>query len=1044
MENQENTENQESQPLLPGQGGITGSLGQGKKYWKSLDELSQSSEYRQFVEREFPENASELLDPVSRRSFLGLMASSMALAGLTGCKAIRRPEDPILAYNNQPEHVLPGKPLFFASSLSVGPEVGGVLAESHQGRPTKIEGNPQHPANQGSAHRFHQASILQMYDPDRSQKPMFNNQASDWNSFMAALAPVMVSHMIGKGKGLVFVSEYLTSPTAHRLKQGILARFPEAKWITSESIPYAKEALGVESITGSRSVAQYQFQAALRIASFDCDFLGKEPQSLVYTRAYSRTRSPERGEISRLYIVESDHTLTGGRADHRLALKPSQIPLALAALTQKLLSTSGASVPAALSTQLLNALKKQASLLPPEHNSWIETLAQDLLAHKGQSVVCTGKYQDPQIHALGYLCNFILLALGKTVNYTKLASLEFNTVASNPFEPLEQLYTSIGNNQVETLIFINTNPVYTNPNQLKWQETLKKVKNTIHFGLYADETAQTAQWHLPASHAFESWTDALAYDGLYTLGQPVIMPLYDTRSTLEFLALWAGASVNRGFDLVRETLTLIPGLPFSETNWQKWIHDGFIPNTESPRQLLAPQATFAQVYTGTQAPQNTGIEVIFREDASVYDGRFANISWLQEFPDPMTRLTWDNTALVGPYTAKKWGVLDGYFLKDNKGVPLGKNEVPLIKIHHENREITLAVYVLPGLAPDTVVLNLGYGRSHAGKVGNNIGFDISGFQKLDTPYHLTQVQVNPTGQSYFIASVQEHWSLEGRDLARYHDINEHPHYHQHPKVGSLHAEWDYSKGMQWGMAIDLNKCTGCGHCVLACQAENNIPVVGKKQVSLNREMSWIRLDRYFVGDDINQPAVVHQPLGCQHCEMAPCENVCPVAATVHSSEGLNDMVYNRCIGTRYCSNNCPYKVRRFNFFNYTNQYSESEQMAQNPDVTVRFRGVMEKCSYCVQRINVARNEYKLKGIELIPDGAIVPACQQTCPAEAIAFGNINDHSSTVAKWRTDKRNYTILPETNARPRTSYLARLSHTNPALSNAQGTDHSHHGKS
>ncbi len=1024
-----------------GDGGIVGAMSGSKKFWKSMDEFADSSSYREYVEREFPESASELLDPVSRRSFLGIMASSMALAGVTGCNLIRRPEQKILPYNNQPEEIIPGRPLYFATTMAIGEEVTGLVIESHEGRPTKVEGNPNHPGSMGAASKFNQASILELYNPDRAKSVSQNGKDSNWESLWSELG----NNLSGDGSGVRVLSEYITSPSVAQFRQKFLEKYPNARWHSYESVNSDNEKAGLKAATGLSLSTLLQLDKAMRVLSIDCDFLGTELNQIPNTKNWVKLRDPDKGSMSRLYMAESLYSVTGSRADHRLKLKPTDLGKFLWLVADELFNHHNLALPAGLGPEFKSLCNSGAGLAKGIHqDKWVKTVAADLLKSGGSSLVCVGKSQEPGIHALAFAINMALGAVGRTVQYKKSQISDFNEVPLNSVGSLRELTFAMSQNKVNSLIIIGGNPAYSAPSDIPFAKELPKVKNSFHFTLEANETSALAHWVAPRSHFLESWGDAAAIDGSLSIAQPLIQPLYDTKSTVEFVAGLAGETSKNSYELVQGYWLERTATESFSGYWNKWIHDGLIANTQAPN-VAAPIET-AGLSSSLQKNLESirklkigELELVFAEHPCLFDGRYANNPWLQELPDPMSRLTWDNAAIMSVKTAEKYGLKNSILLEELTGTPLGKYNMPLVEISHRNQKLVLPAYVLPGLADDTVYISLGYGRTQAGKVGTGTGFNAALLQTGHDYYMASSASLRKTGGTYALASVQEHWSMEGRDLVRVEtNTDSHNEHHGHGAYPSLFKEHDYSEGMQWGMVIDLNKCTGCGNCVTACQAENNIPIVGKSNVLNNREMHWIRIDRYFEGD-MDNPSVVHQGVACQQCEMAPCETVCPVAATVHSSEGLNDMAYNRCIGTRYCSNNCPYKVRRFNFFNYTNEYTETEKMGQNPDVSVRFRGVMEKCSYCVQRINEQRIVHKNKGEEVIADGAVVPACQQTCPADAIVFGNINDKKSKVAELKHNHRNYDLLAETNSRPRTSYLSRVVNPNPAL--ASETSHGGH---
>ncbi|MDB5102444.1 MAG: Molybdopterin oxidoreductase, iron-sulfur binding subunit [Fibrobacteres bacterium] len=1034
----------------------------GKQYWKSLDELGDAPEFKNFVEREFPEGASELGNNVSRRKFLQVMGAGMALAGVSGCQIIRRPEQHILPYNKMPESLIPGVPQFYATVMSVGGEAVGLIVESHEGRPTKVEGNPKHPSSLGATGKFHQASVLGLYDPDRSQTPLKGGMGSDWTTFWAETSGLFDAYRKNGGQGLRFLSGYIGSPSLADIKAQVLKAFPNAKWTTYESVTRDNQAKGIAAVTGAALDPHYKFEAAKRVLSIDADFTEAESDHLKLGKAFVSTRNPDLGteKMSRLYIVESHFSPTGGTADHRLRVKPSQVVNVLILVAKELqaqgldLGASGAEIAA------LPADAKVAGIKP----DYVKELAKDILAHRGASAIVVGRYQPALAHAIGHALNAALGNVGKTVEYKASALKTLNGESEGAFESITELANAMGAGQVETLVILDSNPAFATPADLDFPAKMAKVKHVINLGPEANETSDLSEWHLPMNHFLEEWGDGLAYDGTASIAQPLIQPLYSTVGAAELLAGIAGLANRKSHDIVKEYWRKTAGGMNFEHDWREWLHNGVIPKT-----------AYASVNPGTanggiaklaadqaaKAPK-AGLEIMFRSHPNLYDGRFANNAWLQELPDPITKLTWDNAVFLSPSLADKIGVSSHLFNKNKTGTSMGEyRHRPMVRVTVGGRSLEAVAWIVPGLADETILLHYGYGRRKTGKVGTGSGFDAYSIMNMASPFLAGDVKLEATGGLYEVACTQDHWSLEGRPIVRETGLegyeenkeeafseekwNEHP---VDPATGKEKSLWteaplekggdrgtyDFTKGMQWGMAIDLNSCTGCNTCLLACTAENNIPVVGKEQVLRGREMHWIRLDRYFTGS-VDNPELVFQPMTCQQCENAPCEEVCPVAATVHSHEGLNDMAYNRCIGTRYCSNNCPYKVRRFNFFNYTNQWKNSTiQMQKNPDVTVRFRGVMEKCTYCVQRINRARIQYKNKGQEIIPDGAVVPACAQACPTDAIIFGNINDANSRVAKLKSHPRNYGVLRDLNTKPRTTYLGRVRNPNKAIEKIQ----------
>jgi MoCo/4Fe-4S cofactor protein with predicted Tat translocation signal len=1006
----------------------------GPDVWRSLDHAADTPEFQQYLHREFPTNASEWLDPTGRRNFLKLMSASMALAGVTACTV--QPQELIVPYVRQPEEEIPGKPLFFATAMTLGGVASALLVESHEGRPTKIEGNPDHPASKGATDVFAQGSVLTLYDPDRSQTITQLGDVRPWSAVIAAVRGGLSAQSGSKGAGLRILTETVASPTLAAQIQQVLAQQPNAKWIQWEPVNRDNARAGARTAFGQYAEPVYDLTKADVILSLDADFLSADgAQNVQYMRQFASRRRVEGNpdNLNRLYVVESDHTVTGGRADNRLPLKSSHIEAFARAVA------SGAGVSGVSGTA------------PAGTDAFASAVARDLSEHKGRAVVIAGDAQPPAVHAIAHAIN---AAIGAPVTYMPTPEI----VPSEQSAAFAELVSDINAGRVQMLVIIGeSNPVYSAPADFKFNEAIRKVSLVIHSGMFFDETATLSHWHIPAAHFLEAWSDARSADGTVSIVQPLIQPLYAGKSAHEIMATMSDRPERAGYDVVREywqgagragmagqaggvtpaasssTATTAPAGSQSvppaspaptaseafERSWRKWLHDGFIEGTAATASTITVAPDVATRITAGTAID--GLEINFRRDPTIYDGRFANNGWLQELPKPMSKMTWDAAAHVAPATAAANNLHNG----------------DVIEIQHDGRSLRAPVFVMPGHAKDSITLTVGYGRTRAGRVGNETGvnaYALRGSGALFTG----AASMTRTGDAYELGITQEHWAIEGRNLIRsatLEEFKENPAFvktmeHGVPGAGrtiSLYADKEY-RGQQWGMAIDMNACTGCMACVIACVAENNIPVVGKTQVRTSREMHWLRIDRYFAGP-ADTPDTYMQPLPCQQCENAPCEVVCPVAATVHSAEGLNDMVYNRCVGTRYCSNNCPWKVRRFNFLLYTDYTTPGFKMQRNPDVTVRSRGVMEKCTYCVQRINAARIQSKRED-RAIRDGEIVTACQAVCPAEAIEFGDINDPNSRVAKLKASSRNYTMLEDLNTRPRTTYLAAVKNPNPAL--------------
>jgi len=985
-----------------------------KRIWRGLGELAGTPEYRDFLECEFPHDPRAEAKGVSRRSALKLMGASAALAGLTACTKL--PTEKIVPYaQQQPEDFVPGKPLFYATAMPMAGYATGLLVESHMGRPTKVEGNPSHPASLGAANVFAQASVLGLYDPDRAQVVVYRGRIGDWSKFLTSMDQHRAELLTRKGAGLRILTGMVTSPSLADQIRSVLIQFPQAKWHQYEPCNRDTVREGAKLAFGEYVNTVYHLDQADVIISLDADFLSAGPGAVRYARDFANKRrvtGPE-STMNRLYVVESTPTVTGAMADHRLPMRASDVEAFARALAEGVGIKSGGVAPAHVPAD------------------WLAALVRDLQKHRGACLMIAGEQQPSEVHALAHAMNDALGNVGKTVHYTDPA--EANPV--NALESLKELVVDIQKGEVDTLFILGVNPVYNAPADLDFLNNLRRVRTRIQLSLYEDETAEQCHWHIPDAHFLEAWGDARAYDGTVSIIQPLIAPLYDGKSAHEILAVLAGQAGTTGHEVVRGYWEKQkPGGDFDQF-WQTSLNDGVVANSalapktvkvNQPGALSPPKAIVLNRSSVYKSP----IEIVLRPDPSIGDGSFANNGWLQEVPKPLTKLTWDNAALVSPATAHKLGVANG----------------DVVKVSGAGQSVEAPVWITPGHANDSVTLHLGYGRTRAGHVGTKIGFNAYLLSTTESPW-IGSAAVEKTGKTYQLVTTQHHHIMgkEGeereeesvaalqRKLVRGLTMEE---FRQDPEIireegeengPSIYPAFPYN-GNSWGMSIDLNSCIGCNACVVACQSENNIPVVGKDQVARGREMHWIRVDTYFQGGMAN-PEVYNQAVPCMHCENAPCEYVCPVGATVHSPEGLNEMIYNRCVGTRYCSNNCPYKVRRFNFQLFSDWTTPSLEPLRNPDVTVRSRGVMEKCTYCIQRINRIKIAAEKEDREL-RDGEILTACQQTCPAQAIVFGNINDSNSRVAKMKAQSRNYGLLTDLNTRPRTTYLAKLWNPNPEI--------------
>ncbi|MFZ1937986.1 MAG: TAT-variant-translocated molybdopterin oxidoreductase [Terracidiphilus sp.] len=989
----------------------------GKKFWRSLDELADTPEFREAVEREFPSAAQEWIDPVSRRGFLKIMGASMALAGLAGCT--KQPDEPIYPYVKAPEDLVLGKSMYFATAHPFTTGAVPLLVKSDEFRPIKIDGNPEHAYNNGGSDPYSQGTLLDLYDPDRSVQVSFEGEARSWAEFVEALQQKVAQSK--DGSGIYFLSAAITSPTLARQWGEVQKAYPQAKLVQYDP------ALAGTALTGGMAV-QYDLSQADVIVSLDADFLSgaSYPGFHKLVRDYAgRRKQPENG-MNRLYTVESTPTTTGMKAEHRLGLRASEVPAFAAALAQAV-GVGGVNPPAYSWTA--------------DQQKFLAALAKDLKASGGKSAVLPGIYQDPSVASLALAINDALGNLGKTVF---VSGQPVNPLPSDQLGDFKSLVADLNAGKVDWLVILNANPIYDAPADLDFGNAFGKAKIVAHLGSFYDETAQESHWHIPAAHYLEYWSDARAYDGTVSIVQPMIDPLYGGHTAHDVFQSLLQQPMLSAYEAVRQTWQSTIKGDF-EVGWRKALHDGWIADTAyMPRDAapFIPHPISLSPNVPTPTPKDS-LEIIFRPDPNVYDGRWANVGWLQELPKPVTSLSWDNAAIMS-------------------GATLTKNnleEDDIIEITVGNGRVKAPVIVAPGHPDNSITVYLGYGRQ-VGRVAGGAGFSAYQIRNSWAPFNATGSMRKLDGK-WGIAITKSHYrddrgatfgqpqgqnnnSLEAdeaigeRGIIRYATLDEfkaNPNFahegegHETPKYDtSLFPNWSYNEPNAWAMSIDMNSCTGCNACIVSCYAENNIAVVGKQQVRIGRNMQWLRIDTYFEGD-LAAPRAHFQPMACQHCENAPCEQVCPVGATVHTPEGLNMMVYNRCVGTRYCSNNCPYKVRRFNFLLYSDYETESLKLMRNPDVSVRSRGVMEKCSYCVQRIQEAKisADKENRGIH---DGEIVTACQQACPAKAITFGNMNDKDSRVSKLRAQQRSYQVIADINTRPRTTYVAEVLNLNEEL--------------
>jgi molybdopterin-containing oxidoreductase family iron-sulfur binding subunit len=964
----------------------------GPEYWRSLEELAGSPAFQEALHREFPKGASEWVDSVSRRGFLKVMGASMALAGMTGC--VKLPLEPIVPYVRQPEDVIPGRPQFYATAMTLGGYASPLLVESHLGRPTKIEGNDKHPASLGGTDIFAQAHVLGLYDPDRSQSVVSMGDQRSWQSFLTALHGPLSAQKALQGAGIRILTPTISSPTLADQLRNFLKIYPQAKWHVYEPVNRDNVLEGAKLAFGQPVETRYDFEKADVIVSLDADFLyAGFPGNVRYIRDFAKRRNPD-GKMNRLYVIESTPTTTGAKADHRLPVRASEF-----------------------ANVFMN------DMFWP-NRAFDDAFDSDTQSHPGSSIFVVGDHLPPEIHAVAHEMNGKSGNVGKTVFYTD--PVDANPV--NQKESIKELVADISSGKVDLLVILGGNPAYDAPADLDFANVLKngKVPLRVHLGPYQNETAELCQWHINQTHELEAWGDARAYDGTVSIIQPLIAPLYQGKSALEFVALLAGQADASGYDLTRAYWQKQHSGADFEQFWRKSLHDGWVEGT-----TFAPKSVSAKhVIPGSEAKtEENSIELNIRRDPTIYDGQFSNNGWLQELPKPMTKLTWDNAVLIGPKMAERLQIK----VED------------VVELELNGKKVTGPVWIQAGHPDNSVTVTLGYGRTRAGRVGTAQGFDAYALRTTAAPWIATGLQIRKTGDTYKLASTQGYQSMDTPDgghrpLVRETTLEEYrkePGFAQEeePAPGlTLYKPYPYKEeDYAWGMAIDLNSCVGCNNCMLACQSENNIAVVGKEQTVIGRHMHWIRVDAYYQGDRDN-PKAFFQPVPCMQCENAPCEVVCPVGATNHSSEGLNDMVYNRCVGTRYCSNNCPYKVRRFNFLLFQDWETPQYKMMRNPDVSVRSRGVMEKCTYCIQRIIEHKIDAETasvrEGKQIKVGDELQTACQQSCPAGAIIFGNLNDPESRVSKLKAQSRNYSLLGELNTRPRTTYLAEVSNPNPEL--------------
>ncbi len=1012
--------------------------------WRTSGEHANTAAFNEALGREFTAGADRrdgeknvATNGMSRRNFLKLTGASAALAGV-GLTACRRPEAYLVPFTRSAEWAIPGKFLYYATTMPT--PLGGIplIATTFEGRPTKMEGNPLHPISNGSTDAFAQASILDLYDPHRAKAIKRDGKEVKRAAFDTYLAQLRQAALSAQGEGVAFVVESAHSPTRNRLRDALIKEFPKMKWVEYEALSRENESKACEAAFGQGMRPVYHLKKADVVLALDSDFLNPVERGVGFATEFYARRNPEQS-MNRLYSVENHYTLTGGVADHRLRVKASQIGAFAAMLGLQIARKTNNSSLASLATLYL---KNHPTTDVPKWDEWIKPLAEDLIRAQGKSLVLTGPGQSEAVQLLVFKINAALGNLGATMD---LAALGKTPTSFADF------VTSLKAGSIKQLFLFQTNPVYTAPEGSELAKLIAAVPDSIHLSLNEDETSKSCHWLVPAAHYLESWGDARSLDGTLCAIQPMVLPLWNGLTELEVLNALQGKPAPEGPALIRETFNTF-SKDISDIAWNQYLHNGFLENSAALVVNPSWNDVAVQNIVAAEMPEPMGqgeFELVFLPSSSVYDGRYSGNAWLQETPDFVTKLTWDNALLISPTDAKRLGLSDGDMVSLSDGI--NKTEIALL--------------VTPGHADGSVSASLGYGRKNLSHVIDGVGFNVYPFRKNGALDYVQGVSVTPLrGKKYDFAQTQEHRSMEGRDLVREGTIEryqEDPSFaqtmgmdHHIPPNISLYSNPPYTSKEQWGMSIDLNTCIGCNACLLACQAENNIPVVGKDQVRRGRDMAWIRIDRWFASPDSSEeePEMLAQAILCQHCENAPCETVCPVNATVHSEDGLNLMAYNRCIGTRYCANNCPWKVRRFNFFDYNERpldqlyygplahkgMVDSLKMSKNPNVTVRMRGVMEKCTFCIQRIEEAKIGRLVKaGGSDAHQVAIAPfktACQQACPSESIVFGNVADPKSEVSRRKASARDYTMLKYLNTKPRVTYLARIKNPNLNMPGAQ----------
>ncbi|MDX1930646.1 MAG: TAT-variant-translocated molybdopterin oxidoreductase [Pirellulaceae bacterium] len=1056
-----------------------------KTYWRSLNDLHETPEFEEIASREFPQAASEFPEGVSRRKWLKLMSSSLALGGFAGC---RYGPDEIAAFVVRPPNDVAGVPKHYATNFELAGRACHLLVSNMDGRPIKIEGNPQHPVMRASEPNelgeagdksrfasagsdiFAQACVLGLYDSDRASRVAKRTddklEASTWEDFAAYAKAQLEKLKANGGENHAILMSPSLSPAVNRWVAETVKLLPKTTVAQYSSIDASAQSQACEQAAGKPAELIYKLDAAQVICAIDCDLLGNDPNMVVYTRQFSKGRVPEPSKMNRLYAVESRFSVTGTAADSRLAVRSSQIGAFLLRVSKKVddLLKNFQPTLAAEGEEPFEKISSEEKI-----NRFVDAMAEDLVKHKGAGVVAVGPHQPLEVQLLALKLNQKLENFGKTVMLMPSRS------AIEGVKPvsLVDLVSKLDAGSVNSVWILGDNPVYAAPGDVALGASLKKLENTVYLAEFEDETAQVSGWSVPLAHQLESWGDVLAIDGTYGISQPQILPLLGGKAAIDIMAMLHGEEVSAesSEQLIRKVTDAVAGKPLTSRQWREVLHSGFLVGLKS-EPLAGPFNVDGADPTGSidlDTIDQGSLELLLNVSDSLYDGRFAKNVWLQELPQSVTKICWDNAALVSPKTAETLSLKQG----------------EMVRLVHSGKSLDLPVFVMPGQANGAISVQLGYGRICRDEaVSSNaetvIGQDAAPLRSFKAMHLVSSIEAKPLPRPYKLATTQDHFSIDELGLEETKirakrliregtleqiqeggsDFVEHLGTH-HPPLESMWKEpmatfkTDETVNHQWGMTVDLNKCTGCNACVLACQAENNVPVVGKEQVTRGRELHWLRIDRYFSGD-VDTPKIVNQPVACVHCETAPCEQVCPVAATVHTEEGINAMAYNRCIGTRYCANNCPYKVRRFNYFNYQTEYGyfygwgrkgeletasrKLQQLVLNPEVTVRGRGVMEKCTYCIQKIQNGKIQARTENRNL-EDGEIQTACQMACPSQAIVFGDLNDPNSRVSKIQKSERAYEMLSELNIKARTLYLARVRNTHQRLKTSDQLEVAHH---